>query len=76
MKLDYTIQAQEVLDIMQETAIKRKHGFIGTEHLLYALATCKEGMANKILGENGVNIELIRNVRQKDKRLGVLYTWT
>lgn len=69
MKLDYTIQAQEVLDIMQETAIKRKHGFIGTEHLLYALATCKEGMANKILGENGVNIELIKNYLENSQEM-------
>ena len=43
MKLEYTLQAQEILDIARETAIEMKHSFIGTEHLLYALITYPSG---------------------------------
>ena len=60
MKLDYTAQAKEVLDVMLETAIQMKHSFVGTEHLLYALLVCHVGSAGKVLIENGVKEETVR----------------
>ena len=33
MKLEYTLQAKEVLDVAFETAESMKHSYIGTEHL-------------------------------------------
>ena len=49
MKLEYTLQAQEVLDVALEYAKNHKHSFIGTEHLLYALIAYPAGTAWKIL---------------------------
>lgn len=60
MKLSFTAQAQEVIDVMIETAVTMKHSFIGTEHLLYALITCPVGSANKVLIENGANQDTVR----------------
>lgn len=60
MKLEYTLQAEDVLAIALETAAKMKHGYIGTEHLLYALASYPAGSACKILEENGVKTDKIR----------------
>lgn len=60
MKLGYTAQAQEVIDVMIETAVDMKHSFIGTEHLLYALIVCPVGSANKVLIENGANRDMVK----------------
>ncbi len=60
MKLSYTAQAQEVLDVMYETAQDMKHAFVGTEHLLYAMITCPVGSAQRILIENGANSDTVR----------------
>ena len=55
LKLEYTLQACETLDVAVETAISMKHSHVGTEHLLYALITYPAGAAWKILAENGVS---------------------
>lgn len=60
MKLEYTVQAKEVLDEAIETARSMKHSFVGTEHLLYALIKCPGGTAWKILNENGAKAEAVR----------------
>ena len=60
MKLEYTLQAKEVLDVAFETAESMKHSYIGTEHLLYALITYPAGSAWKILNENGAKPEVVR----------------
>ncbi|MBE5944287.1 MAG: ATP-dependent Clp protease ATP-binding subunit [Lachnospiraceae bacterium] len=60
MKLNYTEQAKEVIDVMCETVTSMKHTFVGTEHLLYALITCPVGAANKILLENGASKDTVR----------------
>ena len=65
MKLEYTLQAEDVLSITEETAVKMKHGYIGTEHLLYALASYPAGSACKILEENGVKADKIREYLAK-----------
>ncbi len=68
MKLEYTVQAREVLDEAIETARSMKHSFVGTEHLLYALIKCPGGTAWKILNENGAKAEAVREylVRSQD----------
>lgn len=70
MKLEYTPQAYDVLDVALETAKNMKHSFVGTEHLLYALANYPSGSANKILVENGVDESLIREYLVKTQDLG------
>ena len=60
MKLSYTMQAQEVINVAANTAADMKHSFVGTEHLLYALIACPVGSANKILIENGANADMVK----------------
>lgn len=60
MKLEYTLQAEDVLSIALETAQKMKHGYVGTEHLLYALSMYPAGSACKILDSNGSKDTKIR----------------
>ena len=60
MKLEYTLQAKEILDVAIETAISMKHSYVGTEHLLYAMASYPVGAAWKILSENGADETVIR----------------
>ena len=61
MKLDYTLQAKEVLDIAAQIARENKHRYIGTEHLLYGLCVNKESTAGMILSENGADIAVIED---------------
>lgn len=60
MKLEYTLQAEDVLAIAVETAAKMKHGYVGTEHLLYALADYPAGAACKLLEKAGADAKTVR----------------
>lgn len=60
MKLEYTEQAREVLDIAVETAKAMKHNYVGTEHLLFAMIESNNGTAWKVLTKNGVDINTVR----------------
>lgn len=70
MKLEYTVQAQEVIDVAMETAHSMKHSFVGTEHLLYALITYPAGSAWKILSENGADAGVVREYLTKSQEFG------
>ncbi len=70
MKLGYTLQAQEVLDVAAETAGSMKHRFIGTEHLLFALITYPSGTAYKVLTENGADVKVVKEYLNKIKDFG------
>ncbi|MBQ9234135.1 MAG: ATP-dependent Clp protease ATP-binding subunit, partial [Lachnospiraceae bacterium] len=70
MKLGYTLQAQEVLDVAAETAGSMKHKFIGTEHLLYALITYPSGTAYKVLAENGADAKIVKEYLNRIKDFG------
>ncbi|HEY4399525.1 MAG TPA: ATP-dependent Clp protease ATP-binding subunit [Lactobacillaceae bacterium] len=60
MENQYTPSSQNVLQLAQEQAKYFKHQAVGTEHLLLALAIEKDGIANKILAQFGVNDEAVR----------------
>ncbi|MGN0152758.1 MAG: ATP-dependent Clp protease ATP-binding subunit [Wujia sp.] len=60
MKLEYTLQAREALDVALEYAKRNKHSYIGTEHLLYALIAYPAGTAWKILAENGADETVVK----------------
>lgn len=72
MKLEYTIQAQEVLDVAVRTAKEGKYSFVGTEHLLYALIACPAGTAWKILAENGADESVVKEYLARSQELGDL----
>ena len=52
--MNYTQQANEVLQSAKKMAKELKHPYIGTEHLLLGLRKVYAGVAGQILGMNGV----------------------
>lgn len=66
MRLEYTEQAQEVLAVMEDTAIRAKYNYAGTEHLLYALLSCPFVTAWKILAENGADESYVKKYLEQN----------
>ena len=56
----FTERARRVLSLAQEEAEAFNHRYIGTEHILLGLIREGEGMAARILGEVGVDLEKVR----------------
>ena len=62
MSLDYTQSALEVLKNAAGAAKESKQLFIGTEHLLLGLAQEPDGVASRILRENGIKEESLKEL--------------
>ncbi len=56
---EFTGRAQKVLDISREFAEEHNYSFIGTEHILYGLIKEGEGLASKILTNQGLTSEYV-----------------
>jgi ATP-dependent Clp protease ATP-binding subunit ClpC len=56
----YTEQARQVVVLAQEEARLMRHGHIGTEHLLVALARVGDGVASPMLADHGLSAEKAR----------------
>lgn len=56
----FTEKAQKVLIFSQEEAVRLRHNYIGTEHILLGLLREGEGLAAQILNSRGANLEDIR----------------
>jgi ATP-dependent clp protease ATP-binding subunit clpC len=54
MSLEYTPIARRVLDYAEKCAREMKQGYVGTEHILAGLVQEEEGVASKILRDNGI----------------------
>ncbi|MCD6359195.1 MAG: AAA family ATPase, partial [Dehalococcoidia bacterium] len=59
-EIGLTPQAKRVIEYAVDEARQLNHNYIGTEHLLLGLLKEDEGIAVKVLGEFGVNIEKVR----------------
>ncbi len=57
----YTERARKVIILAQDEAVRLKHNYIGTEHLLLGLLREREGIAAKILESLDISIEAVRN---------------
>jgi ClpX C4-type zinc finger/Clp amino terminal domain, pathogenicity island component len=57
----YTEPARKVLQLAQEEAQRFNHNYIGTEHLLLGLLREDEGVAAKVLGNLGVELNNVRS---------------
>ena len=60
--MNYTEQANSVLQIAKKTAIDLNHPYVGTEHLLLGLRKVYSGVAGQILATNGVDEEKILKI--------------
>jgi ATP-dependent Clp protease ATP-binding subunit ClpC len=49
-----------VLDLTRGEALRLGHNYIGTEHLLLALVVEGDGLAGRVLREQGVDTEKLR----------------
>src|SRR5690349_3993312 len=57
----FTERARKVLQLAQEEAQRFSHNYIGTEHLLLGLVREGEGVAAKVLGNLGVELNKVRS---------------
>ena len=57
----FTERARRVLTLAQEEAHRFNHNYIGTEHILLGLVREGEGVAAKVLGNLGVELNKVRS---------------
>jgi bifunctional DNase/RNase len=57
----FTERAKKVLSLAQEEARRFQHSYIGTEHLLLGLVREREGVAARVLGNLGVELNKVRS---------------
>src|SRR5919109_671138 len=57
----FTERARQVVVFAHDEAMALGHNYIGTEHVLIALARVEKGVAAQILSELGLNAEKIRS---------------
>jgi hypothetical protein len=57
-----TPRSKKVLELARTEAKKLKHNYVGTEHLVLALAAEGEGLAARILVDSGVTMTRLRQV--------------
>src|SRR5215216_4746613 len=57
----FTERARKVLTLAQEEAQRFNHNYIGTEHLLLGLVREGDGVAAKVLGNLGVELNKVRS---------------
>jgi beta-lactamase regulating signal transducer with metallopeptidase domain len=55
----YTDRARQVMALAEQEARRLKHEYVGTEHILIALAGQKDGVAAKVLDKLGVQKETV-----------------
>ena len=78
----YTPQAKEALRLAAHAAKGLNHGYVGTEHLLIGLIEEEDGVASRVLEENGVEeervIDLVRQLISPNPALATAtkYTYT
>ncbi len=56
----YTERARKVINLAQKEALKLKHNYIGTEHILLGLINEKSGMGVRILQALGIDLDTLR----------------
>ena len=59
--IPFSPNARRVLERSLREAVRRKHGFIGTEHILLGLVTVADSTATRILSELGADAGSIRD---------------
>ena len=62
---EYTKNANDVLNYAKNISKKLKIGYIGTEHILVGMLKEKDGVAGKVLADNGVTLDKINDMIQE-----------
>ena len=61
MTYKFTARARKAIDLANEIAMELGHSYIGTEHILYGLTKEGSGVASKVLENQAINSEKIKN---------------
>ncbi len=61
MYYKFTARAEKAIECAQELAMELGHDYIGTEHILYGLAQEGTGIASKVMENQGITADSIRN---------------
>ncbi len=61
MTYKFTARAKEAIDIASKIAMDLGHSYIGTEHILYGLAKEGSGVGSKVLENQAINAEKIKD---------------
>jgi len=64
MQSQFTDKAQEALRHASKYASRLKQGYVGTEHILAGLLREPDGVAHKVLEENGIELSQVLNMIQ------------
>ena len=56
----FTIRSKKVLELSLREAVRLRHNYIGTEHILLGLLREGNGLAAKVLADAGLDVELLR----------------
>ncbi len=67
---NFTPRAQQVLTLARVEAVRFKHNFVGTEHLLLGLIRLGQGTAVTVLGRMGLDLEAVRLEVEKQVGMG------
>lgn len=59
MTYKFTKSAENVIEIANDIAIQLGHNYVGTEHLLYGLTKEENGVASKVLVNQGVTSDSV-----------------
>ncbi len=59
MQARFTKQAEKALALARQAAVELKHGCIGTEHLLLGIIREGDGVASKVLAQEGVTDDMV-----------------
>ena len=57
----FTERARKVLSLAEQEALKLKHSYVGTEHILYGLIAEGQGIAARSLIDNSISKEAVEN---------------
>ncbi|MCL2354305.1 MAG: ATP-dependent Clp protease ATP-binding subunit [Oscillospiraceae bacterium] len=60
MEYKFTNSSKKAIEISNEIAVELGHSYVGTEHLLYGLVKEGTGIANKVLGNQSVAEETVK----------------
>ena len=59
MVYKFTKRAEKAIELANQIAMEFGHSYIGTEHLLYGLVKEGEGVASKVLENQGITEEKV-----------------
>ena len=69
MEYKFTNSSEQALELANDLAAKLGHNYIGTEHILYGLVEEGNGVASKVLSNQGVTSEEV--LREIEELIGV-----